>query len=57
MSVQKPVIFVSHAAVDSEIAGVFKSDVERNFLGLCSLFVSSDLDSLQGGHEWIQTIK
>ncbi|MCQ1056921.1 hypothetical protein LRP52_02400 [Photobacterium sp. ZSDE20] len=57
MQNNKPIIFVSHAAVDSGIAGVFKSDVEQNFLGLCSLFVSSDLDSIQGGFEWIQRIK
>lgn len=53
----KPIIFVSHAAVDSSIATVFKSDIERNFLGMCELFVSSDLDSLQGGKEWISVIK
>ncbi|WP_419205997.1 hypothetical protein [Photobacterium leiognathi] len=53
----RPIIFVSHAAVDSEIAGIFKADVEKNFLGMCQLFVSSDLGSIQGGVEWIQNIK
>ncbi|MHB1591962.1 MAG: hypothetical protein ACYCTW_10585 [Sulfuricella sp.] len=57
MDKSKPVIFISHAAIDSEIAGLFKTDVENNFLGLCQLFVSSNLDSLQGGKEWMQTIK
>jgi len=57
MNQNKPIIFVSHAAVDTEIASRFKSDVEKSFLGLCKLFVSSNLDSLQGGREWIQEIK
>lgn len=54
---EKPVVFVSHAAVDSEIATTFKNDVEKSFLGLCQLFVSSNLDSIQGGREWMQEIK
>lgn len=53
----KPIIFVSHAAVDSSVAKLFKEDVERNFLGLCELFVSSDLGSIQGGDEWIKNIQ
>ncbi|MES2355157.1 MAG: TIR domain-containing protein [Pseudomonadota bacterium] len=57
MTTKRPVIFVSHAAVDAEIASLFKQDVERSFLGLCELFVSSNLDSLQGGKEWMQVIK
>ncbi|MAZ10925.1 MULTISPECIES: TIR domain-containing protein [unclassified Limnobacter] len=57
MEQQKPIIFVSHAAVDSEVVNLFKNDVENSFLGLCQLFVSSNLDSLQGGKEWMQVIK
>lgn len=57
MSENKPVIFVSHAAVDAEIASAFKADAEKSFLGLCELFVSSNLDSIQGGREWMQVIK
>lgn len=57
MEQQKPIIFVSHAAVDSEVVNLFKNDVENSFLGLCQLFVSSNLDSLQGGREWMQVIK
>ena len=53
----KPIVFVSHAAIDADIATSFKNDVEKNFLGLCQLFVSSNLDSIQGGREWMQEIK
>jgi hypothetical protein len=52
-----PTVFVSHAAVDSEIATAFKQDAEASFLGLCNLFVSSNLDSIAGGSEWIKEIK
>jgi hypothetical protein len=52
-----PIVFVSHAAKDAAIATQFKEDVERRYLGLCTLFVSSSLDSLKAGDEWIQTIK
>lgn len=57
MDQRKPVIFVSHAAIDAEVVNLFKADVEQSFLGLCQLFVSSNLDSLQGGREWMQVIK
>ena len=53
----KPIVFVSHAAIDSEIATAFKNDAETSFLGLCRLFVSSNLDSIAGGAEWIREIK
>ncbi len=53
----KPIVFVSHAAIDSEIASAFKDDAEGSFLGLCDLFVSSNLDSIAGGTEWIKEIK
>ena len=52
-----PIVFVSHAAVDSELATAFKEDAETNFLGMCRLFVSSNLDSIAGGSEWIREIK
>jgi hypothetical protein len=54
---EKPVVFVSHAAIDAEIATSFKYDAESSFLGLCRLFVSSNLDSLSGGSEWMREIK
>ena len=52
----RPIIFVSHAAVDKAIAAKFKSDVEQNFLGLCELFVSSSLDSINPGDDWVRKV-
>lgn len=52
-----PSIFISHAAADSEIAKKFQGDVKADFLGMCEVFVSSNLDSISGGQEWNQAIK
>lgn len=50
-------IFVSHAAVDQEIASAFRGNLIADFLGMCDVFVSSNLDSINAGQEWQQTIK
>lgn len=50
-------IFVSHAAVDQEVATKFKEEITHDFLGLCDVFVSSNLDSISAGAEWHQVIK
>lgn len=52
-----PLVFLSHAATDSVIAKDFQKDVKADFLGMCDIFVSSNLDSLQAGYEWQQVIK
>lgn len=52
-----PTIFLSHAATDAEIANEFKRTTEQSFLGLCNIFVSSNLDSINAGAEWHGVIK
>jgi TIR domain len=52
-----PLVFVSHAAADQEIATAFKIDVESAFLKMCEVFVSSNLDSISAGSEWVSNIK
>ncbi len=52
-----PTIFLSHAATDALIANEFKRTTEQSFLGMCKIFVSSNLDSLSAGTEWHGTIK
>lgn len=53
----KPLIFVSHASVDAAITNALKADIEQSFLGMCTLFVSSNLDSISGGSEWSTRIR
>jgi hypothetical protein len=52
-----PEVFLSHAQVDEEIAKEFQAHITADFLGLCDVFVSSNLDSLQAGAEWQASIK
>ena len=50
-----PNVFVSHAAVDEELAAALKSHLQRCFPGL-GVFVSSDPEDLQPGNRWIDKI-
>ncbi len=52
----KKKIFISHAGTDSEVAINFKGYVETHFLGMCDLFVSSQLDSINAGNTWYTKI-
>ncbi len=48
-------IFVSHAAIDAEIASALKKCLETVFAG-CQVFVSSDPEDLPPGEEWPKKI-
>jgi TIR domain-containing protein len=49
------VLFVSHAAIDSELATHLKKVVEQSFLGI-DVFVSSDPEDLPIGDPWVEQI-
>jgi TIR domain len=53
---QSKTIFISHASNDARIAKMFKDTLEKDFLGLCKLFVSSNLESLSAGKGWYDNI-
>jgi TIR domain-containing protein len=53
--IQKPVLFVSHAAVDKELALYLKETVEQAFNAI-DVFVSSDLEHLPIGDPWVERI-
>lgn len=48
-------VFISHAAVDEELAAALKRHLQRCFPGL-GVFVSSDPEDLQPGDRWIEKI-
>lgn len=48
-------VFISHAAVDEELAAALKNHLQRCFPGL-GIFVSSDPQDLQPGDRWIEKI-
>lgn len=52
----KPIVFISHITEEKELALLFKSLVEQNFLGLLDVFVSSDENSIAMGQKWLNNI-
>lgn len=52
-----PLVFASHAAADNVVAAQFREHLIDDFLGMCDVFVSSNLDSINAGQEWHQAIK
>jgi len=52
----KPKIFISHISEESEIAELFKIEIERAFLGLVDVFVSSTAGSIGLGSNWLSAI-
>lgn len=52
----KPTIFISHIVEEKELAQTFKNEIERSFLGLVNLFVSSDANSIKLGRNWLDEI-
>ncbi len=53
---QKSLVFISHIGAEAAIATEFKALVERHFLGLIEVFVSSDGTSIQMGQRWLDDI-
>jgi hypothetical protein len=52
---EKRVLFISHAAVDEELARFLKEAIERSFQGI-DVFVSSDPEDLPIGSPWVEEI-
>lgn len=52
----KPTIFLSHITEEAELAGIFKEVIEKSFLGLVDVFVSSDANTITLGRNWLDTI-
>ncbi|MEP7217961.1 MAG: TIR domain-containing protein [Bacteroidota bacterium] len=53
----KPILFISHISAESELAGILKSHITHDFLGMVDVFVSADTDSIGAGTEWLNKIK
>jgi len=50
-------IFISHITDEAKLAGIFKKCLQRDFLGLVDVFVSSDEASIDAGENWLEAIK
>lgn len=52
----KPLVFLSHITEEAELAGLFKAEIDRVFLGMIDVFVSSDNSSISVGNNWLDRI-
>jgi hypothetical protein len=54
--VDKPTVFISHIVDESALARALQGHLQRDFLGLLDVFVSSDGESISAGANWLSTI-
>lgn len=52
----KSLVFISHISEEKEVAIAVKELIERSFLGLIEVFVSSDQHSISMGQKWLDQI-
>jgi hypothetical protein len=53
---KKPIVFMSHITEEKEIAQALKKLVEKSFLNMIDVFVSSDPTSVELGQKWLDEI-
>ena len=56
MQIEKPVIFVSHAATDRPIADILKAEIDRVFANGVDVFASSVPGTIKPGDDWLEKI-
>jgi hypothetical protein len=52
----KPKVFISHVAEEAKLAEILKTHVQRDFLGMIDVFVSSDSSSISVGNKWLNEV-
>ncbi len=55
-SMSKALIFISHITAEKEIAIALQSLIEKGFIGMVDVFVSSDENSIRLGEKWLDRI-
>jgi TIR domain len=53
----KPLVFVSHISQDQAVADWLKTTLNRDFLRLLEVFVSSDTESIEVGTPWFDSVR
>lgn len=56
LQMTKPIVFISHISEEREIAFALKALVEKSFVGMMDVFVSSDPQSIHLGQQWLRRI-
>ena len=49
-------VFISHISSETELAQSLKKYLEKHFLGLLEIFVSSDRETIQAGSKWLEEV-
>jgi len=49
-------VFISHISSEAQLSQHLKQRIERDFLGLVDIFVSSDQKSIQAGSKWLEEV-
>jgi hypothetical protein len=49
-------VFVSHLHIESKFADLLRSHLDRDFLGLLNLFISTDSTSIPVGTQWFDVL-
>ena len=53
---KKKRIFISHISSEAELAENLKQHLQKDFLGLLDIFVSSDRETIQAGRKWLEEV-
>ena len=53
----KTELFISHISEEAEIAALLQEMIRSDYLGIVELFASSDIPSIRGGSEWLESIR
>lgn len=54
---KKTKLFVSHVTEEARLAEILKAHLSRDFLSLVDIFVSSDMDSIAAGDNWLHRLE
>jgi hypothetical protein len=57
MQIEKPIVFISHAATDQPIANILKAEIDRVFANGVYVFASSVPGVVKPGADWLNEIK
>ena len=49
-------VFVSHISSETELAQLLKQRLQKHFLGLLDIFVSSDRETITAGQQWLTEV-
>jgi len=50
-------VFISHVSTETDVAQYLKQRLDRDFLGLLDIFVSSDRQTIAAGAKWLEEVE